>query len=128
MLFARYKWLIHFFNESGLSKQVIKILLLIIEFRMFQNLKLFIKYNIPFFFIILKAFFNLIRSFKNIFNLVIVEFLSIFNIQLNIQANPLININKPIIINLSGFDHVFSIKFLNYFYSKKKSKIYNLKK
>ena len=86
---------------------------------MFQNLKLFIKYNIPFFFIILKEFSKLIRSFKNIFNLVIVEFLSIFNIQLNIQANPLININKPIIINLSGFDHVFSIKFLNYFYSKK---------
>ena len=73
---------------------------------MFQNLKLFIKYNIPFFYYF-KEFSKLIRSFKNIFNLVIVEFLSIFNIQLNIQANPLININKPIIINLSGFDHVF---------------------
>ena len=78
---------------------------------MFQNLKLFIKYNIPFFFIILKEFSKLIRSFKNIFNLVIVEFLSIFNIQLNIQANPLININKPIIINLSDLIMYFQLNF-----------------
>ena len=95
---------------------------------MFQNLKLFIKYNIPFFFKILKELSKLIRLFKNIFNLVIIEFLSIFNIQLNIGANPLININQPIVINLSGFNHIFSIKFLNYFYSKKNSKIYNLNK
>tara|TARA_B100001057_G_scaffold476480_1_gene544549 strand:+ start:35151 stop:36338 length:1188 start_codon:yes stop_codon:yes gene_type:complete len=95
---------------------------------MFQNLKLFIKYNIPFFFKILKKLSKIIRLFKNIFNLVIIEFLSIFNIQLNIGANPLININQPIVINLSGFDHILSIKFLNYFYSKKNSKIYNLNK
>lgn len=93
---------------------------------MFQNLKLFLKYNIPFFFIVLKELFKLLRSIKNIINSVIINILSIFNIELNMKANPLINIKLPIVVNLAGFDHLFSIKFLNFFYSKKKSKIYNL--
>jgi len=95
---------------------------------MLYNYKLYLKYNNPSFFSVLKKMVKIISFFKNIIVNGIINILSIFNIQINPKANPLININDPIIFNFAGFDHKFSFKFFSFFYSYKNLKIYNLTK
>jgi len=95
---------------------------------MFNNLKLLIKLKLPFFFFILKKIKFTFIFFKKLNTTVIINILFFFKIQFNTYPNPLININLPFIINLAGFDGRFSLKLLNFLFTIRNFRIYDLNK
>ena len=95
---------------------------------MFNNLKLFVKLKLPFLFFILKKIKFTYICFKKLNTKIIINILFFFKIQLNTYPNPLINISYPFIINLAGFDGRFSLKFLNFLFTIRNFRIYDLNK